>query len=211
MRPVGRDGKPAGRWKRWRAERALQRLVTSGSETVTAAVYHSEAEAFLAQGLLVNAGVPATVRIDSPEFGIGFVEAARVIVRRRHLAEAKAILDVREREERWDQPPWSGTHDALGGHHDVAMEYTDISGETWAEIYYLAKRRERHPDPEVAYAAYVWATDVRAERGRMWLKVAFMATLEALLGGGGASAGSELGAWWQARRIWRLGPPEVAG
>jgi len=90
------------------------------------------------------------------------------------------------------------------------MDYTEITGETWAEIYYLAKRKQRHPDPAVAHAAYEWAVNVRAERGRTWLRAGFMATIEGLLGGGGVSAGSELGDWWQARRIWRLGPPEAA-
>ncbi|HEU5034487.1 MAG TPA: DUF2007 domain-containing protein [Mycobacteriales bacterium] len=59
---------------------------------MTAAVFHTEAEARLVAGALENAGISATVRSDNPDYGAGFVEASRVIVRRRNLEAARSIM-----------------------------------------------------------------------------------------------------------------------
>jgi len=85
-----------------RAERAAARAERAAGELVTAVVLHTDAEARLAAGALEAAGIPAQVQLDQPGSGAGFVEAARVIVRRRDLEQAQALLND-DRDDRDDR------------------------------------------------------------------------------------------------------------
>jgi len=76
-----------------RADRAAARAERAADELVTVVVLHTDAEARLAAGALEAAGVPAQVQLDRPGGASGFVEAARVIVRRRDLEQAQALLN----------------------------------------------------------------------------------------------------------------------
>ena len=80
-------------WRRWRNERAALRAERSLDELVTAAVLHTDAEARLAAGALEAAGIPARVQLDQPGSGAGFVEAARIVVRRRDVERAREFLN----------------------------------------------------------------------------------------------------------------------
>ena len=81
------------RWAERKQARAAKRAERAGDELVTAAVLRTEAEARLAVGSLEDRGIPAAVQLDQPVFASSWVEAARVIVRRRDLEQAKQLLE----------------------------------------------------------------------------------------------------------------------
>lgn len=60
---------------------------------MTAAVLPTEAEARMAVGSLETVGIPAAVQLDQPVFASSWAEAARVIVRRADLEQAKRLLE----------------------------------------------------------------------------------------------------------------------
>ena len=82
-----------GWWAERRRSRAARRAKRAEDDLVTAVVLPTEAEARLVAGSLEDRGIPATVQLDQPVFASRWVEAARVIVRRRDLERARQFLD----------------------------------------------------------------------------------------------------------------------
>jgi hypothetical protein len=74
------------------------------------------------------------------------------------------------------------------------------------EVARFAKMGERHPDPEVAATASVWAHEEMARETSRWVTVAVDLGLGIFLGSGGGISGLEISRRRLAKRLVALDP-----